>query len=59
MKTIFTFVLFIAATTLAGIGCEFQNNLALVAGIFFSVLTVAIVFSNSKNDILTSKKSKL
>lgn len=56
MKTVFTFISFICAVSLAGIGCEDYNNLALFAGLVFAVITVLIVLSNAKNDIETSKK---
>jgi hypothetical protein len=44
MKTTTCFISFIAASILAGIGCEDQNNLALLAGCVFMFLAVLTVF---------------
>jgi hypothetical protein len=55
MKTIISFISFVSAVTLAGIGIETFNNLALIAGLFFVVLTVLTVFSDAKNDLINSK----
>jgi uncharacterized membrane protein YkvI len=44
MKTTISFLSFVAASILAGIGCEDQNNLALLAGCVFMILTILVVF---------------
>jgi len=51
MKTTTCFISFIAASILAGIGCEDQNNLALIAGVVFLVLTIALVLSDAEETI--------
>lgn len=48
MKTTISFISFMAASILAGIGCEDNNNLALIAGIVFLVLTLALVLSDAE-----------
>jgi hypothetical protein len=62
MKNIISFISFVSAVTLAGIGCSEDSflssgskTLALVVGLFFAVITVVLVLAESKNDILTSK----
>jgi hypothetical protein len=51
MKTTLCFLSFVAASILAGIGCEDQNNLALIAGCVFMLLTVFFVFADAKETV--------
>jgi len=51
MKTTISFISFMSASILAGIGCEDKNNLALIAGVVFLVLTIALVLSDAEETI--------
>jgi hypothetical protein len=51
MKTTIYFIGFTLASILAGIGCENQNNLALIAGCVFMVLIIILVFSDAKETV--------
>ena len=56
MKTVLSFIGFIVASVLAGIGIEDTNNLAMLGGVFFMMLTVLLVMSESE-EVLKSKNN--
>lgn len=57
MKTVLSFIGFVSASVLAGIGIEDHNNLAMVAGVFFMMLTVLLVMSESE-EVIKSRNNE-
>jgi hypothetical protein len=47
MKTLIVFISFVTASTLAGIGVEDKNNVAMIFGLIFMVISVVTILSES------------